>query len=338
MKCDPVLGGIYEYCRTSKHRTVWNKDESQRISDMKTYEFEFHKKRSFLSEILQTTDMTLMNIQKYGSEYGNPGLWFSPKYCVKTWSDWILDLPRVVNIQSYRNRYYQDDTESNGFHRNEWHTDTQMVSNRFYGNQNTGNNRWELMEHVHFFTQKIFHQWKWNVRCAAFHGEKEAVLAVIPLYHDHLIPFLFGSLLDGTSVLHSYGLESVFHRVIRSLRREQFGLILRAGAHEMVIRYSDIRVREERGSTWDNLIQEFLGLLREQLPNRRIDDQKVIWENSAPGRIPGIVLEWWVSWGEFWTHSAQTPVSWIQSQEEKTDDDWEKEVMEEEEEDFAENE
>ena len=349
-KCDPVVGGIYEYCRTSKHRSVWN-NKDDKTTDLKMYEFEFHKKRSFLSEVLQTTDMTLTNVEKYGKEYENPGQWFTPKYSVKSWSDWIIDLPNVSQTHQRHNHSHYDETESFGFHRNEWNNDKYQggtTTNRFYGNQNQGSNRWELMDAVHFFTQKLFHQWKWNVRCAAFRAEREVMLGVIPLYHDDLIPFLFGcSLADGSPVLHRFGLESVFHRVIRSLRREQFGLILRAGAHEMVIRYSDIRVREERGSTWDNLIQEFLGLLRDQLQNRRLDDQRSLWENTAPGRIPGIILEWWVSWGEFWGTSAQTPVPWVKQgnhvssyenhspkvpEQETSDNDneWEDEIMEEE--------
>lgn len=342
-KCDPLLGGIYEYCRTAKHRSVWTQHgskEDTKITDLKTFEFEFHKKRSFLSEILQTTDMTCHNIQKYGNKYANPGSWFSPKYSWKKWGDWVVELPVISSNYHYKN--YQDDNDSMGFHRNEWNNDSE-VSHTSYNNShhhrfyNThGTNRWELMDHVHFFTQKLFYQWKWNVRCAALRGEKEVLLGEIPLYHENLIPFLFGcSFGDGSPLLHRYGLESVFHRVIRSLRREQFGLILLAGSHEMVIRYSDIRVREERGITWDSLIQEFLSLIRDELPNHKIEDQRQQWSNTIPGRrVPGLVLEWWVSWGEFWGTSAQTPVPWIQSpvlveEKSKDDDNWSDEIGDE---------
>jgi len=335
---DPVLGGIYEYCKTAKNKLLWKGTvEQQKDVDLHQYEFEFHKKRSFLSEVLQTTDMSARVIERYGVQYANPGEWFIPKYCVKTWSDWIADLPYLGSYQQGRNKHHHHQTVSpptihpqfmkqaqgqkqgegesaDGFHRNEWNNQdgAQYQQYKFYNNHNqdtnsyVGKSRWELIDHVHFFTQKLFYQWKWNVRCAALRGEKEVLLGVIPLYHENLIPFLFGvQFQDGSPVFHRYGLESVFHRVLRSLRREQFGLVLRAGSHEMVIRYSDIRVREERGNSWDSLIQEFLGLLRKQLPNHRLTDQRSLWANMSPGRVPGLILEWWVSWEEYWTPKNQ---------------------------------
>jgi len=372
---DPVLGGIYEYCKTAKNKLLWKGTvEQQKDVDLHQYEFEFHKKRSFLSEVLQTTDMSARVIERYGVQYANPGEWFIPKYCVKTWSDWIADLPYLGSYQQGRNKHHhqtvspptihpqfmkqaqaqaqaqtqgqgqQGEGESaDGFHRNEWNNQdgAQYQQYKFYNNHNqdtnsyVGKSRWELIEHVHFFTQKLFYQWKWNVRCAALRGEKEVLLGVIPLYHENLIPFLFGvQFQDGSPVFHRYGLESVFHRVLRSLRREQFGLVLRAGSHEMVIRYSDIRVREERGNSWDSLIQEFLGLLRKQLPNHRLTDQRSLWANMSPGRVPGLILEWWVSWEEYWTPKSQQ--IWQEpTQKEKHKEEKEQIEEEEDEEDEA---
>lgn len=284
--CDPLLGGIYEYRQTSK-------------TNLESSEFEFHKKRSFLSEILQLSDFIHRQANPTKTE-----LWFLPKYSVRTWSDWILNLPYFETQEPENN--------SNGFHRNEWN---QMNKNlTFYQNQKLVN-RWDIMDKVHFFTQKLFYQWKWNVRCAAFHDEHEAILGVIPLYNNHLIPFLFGHSIRGISVMNQYGIESVFHRVIRSLRREQFGLTLRAGKNELVIRYSDIRIREERGNSWDDLIIDFIRVIREQLHNQTFQDTRQIWMHSGPGSISGMVLEWWITWDEFWN----IPSSQIYSNEPSID-------------------
>jgi hypothetical protein len=363
---DPVLGGIYEYCKTAKNKLLWKGNTEQNGIDLHQYEFEFHKKRSFLSEVLQTTDMSVKVIERYGVQYANPGEWFIPKYCVKTWSDWIADLPYLGSYQQGRNKHHnqqhqtvspptihpqfikqaqtqahghQEEGEiAEGFHRNEWNNQdgAQYQQYKFYNNYNqdtnsyVGKSRWELIEHVHFFTQKLFYQWKWNVRCAALRGEREVLLGVIPLYHENLIPFLFGvQFQDGSQVFHRYGLESVFHRVLRSLRREQFGLVLRAGSHEMVIRYSDIRVREERGNSWDSLIQEFLGLLRKQLPNHRLMDQRSLWANMSPGRVPGLILEWWVSWEEYWTMKNMASQVWTEQEEKEVQESKKREMKDE---------
>ena len=44
---DPVLGGIYEYCKTAKNKLLWKGTVEQKDVDLHQYEFEFHTTGSF---------------------------------------------------------------------------------------------------------------------------------------------------------------------------------------------------------------------------------------------------------------------------------------------------
>jgi hypothetical protein len=201
------------------------------------------------------------------------------------------------------------------------------------------------MEKVHFFTQRLFFNWKWNVRCATFRGEHEVIMGCIPLYQERIIPILFGCMPDGRQILHRFGLESVFLRVLRTLRREQFGLTLRAGHHEMVISYHDIRIREERGMSWDSLIFEFLQALQGEYNRKWIPDTRNEWKRiglvtTPMDKYPSLTLEWWVTWGEYWNEVVYTPVATPTTPppfQGDSEGEWDKEINEEEETDDREN-
>ena len=308
---DPLNGAIREYCRTVRHRTgpvvanntsnnasYQSRDDSGLDQDLRTYEFEFHKKRSFLSEVIQNTDISRPDDEEN---------WFIPKSMVHNWSDWILDIP---DWSGWGDLHDQSEhvVDPTGFNRADWSQSNVRRDKLF------SPNRWELMEKVHYFTQRLFFNWKWNVRCATFRGEQEVIMGSIPLYQERIIPILFGCMPDGRQIFHRFGLESVFLRVLRTLRREQFGLTLRAGQHEMVISYHDIRIREERGMSWDGLIVEFLSALQGEYGRRWIPDMRNEWKRMGSvhnpiDKMPGLTLEWWVTWGEYWNEVVYTPVN-----------------------------
>lgn len=300
---DPLNCAIREYYYTIHNRTYSITSNLKNDADqiVRSSEFEFHKKRAFLSEIVQNTDIIIENEED---------IWFTQKSMINNWSDWILDVPDWTgwDMQKHMKQYI----EPSGFNRIGWSSGD---NNNSYREGLFSPSRWEIINKVHFFTQRLFYNWKWNARCASFRNEREVNMGNIPMYHERIIPILFGCLPNGKQILKCSGVDSVFIRVLRILRREQFGLTLRAGNHEMVISYRDIRIREERGMSWDNLISEFLAIIIQTKYNnvRSIPDMRNAWKrinlmNIPRDKLPGVTLEWWVTWNEYWNEGNYMPM------------------------------